>query len=782
MYPPFKLTLDSLESSEIKIRRLQLALGKVAIADEEWEPVGPTPMPTALDLRGWDLTVLSRYRPLYMPTCDFCCLCAYGKCDLSGGLRGACGIDMLAHQGRLSVLTCSIGAATHASHARSLLNRMALKHGYDVPIKLGSEIDIEMPLTRLITGIRPRTIGDLDAVLRYVEEQIVQLLATAHVGQENSTLDFESKALHLGMLDHLAMEVADVCQVVSLGFPMGDPNAPLISLGMGHINPEKPLVLCIGHNVSDGVEVIEFMERSGLGRPGERLEVAGLCCTAHDVARYDGGSKIIGPVSHQLRFIRTGMPDVLILDEQCIHSQVVSEAQRLKSCVIAVSEKACYGLPDLTDRPTDEIVSALLNGLPGAVILDPDKVGAVAALVALNIAPRRSSFKSYISPEVIRAHAINCDSCGRCRRNCPLNLPVDVAVAIAKRGDVSSLASLGDACLGCARCEPACPHGIPVLSLIEAAGVGRVVSERFKIRVGRGPILDTEIRRVSRAIVFGEIPGVIAIAGCANYPYGRSEVGGMAEEFLRRRYIVTASGCSALAISMYRTESGGSLYEEYPGVFDAGGLVNVGSCVATSHISGALIKIANIFAKKPLRANYEEIADYVLNRVGACGLVWGVASQKASSIIAGFNRLGVPVVVGPQGAKLRKVLMGKEAEASAFTAYDARTGEEAWVGPAPQHLLYAAENKAEALVMASKLCIRPSDTTMGRAIKLSNYIELYKIYYQELPKDLHLFVRSEADIPVSFKEEVADYLKGAGWRPSGKPSVDPTLLKRLCRR
>ena len=304
------------------------------------------------------------------------------------------------------------------------------------------------------------------------------------------------------------------------------------------------------------------------------------------------------------------------------------------------------------------------------------------------------------------------------------------------------------------------------------------------MRVGRGPILDTEIREVGRPIVFGEIPGVIAIAGCANYPYGRQEVGIIAEEFLKRRYIVTASGCSALTISMYKTDSGRSLYEVYPGRFDAGGLVNVGSCVANAHISGAIVKIANIFAKRPLRANYEEIADYVLNRIGACGLVWGVMSQKAFSIITGFNRLGVPVVVGPQGTKLRRLLMGKGEDSKNFTVYDAKSGQRAWVGPAPQHLLYAAENRAEAIVVMAKLCIRPSDTTMGRAIKLSNYIELYKRYYdsESLPEDIHLFVRSEADVPIMFREEVLEHLKSIGWKPAEKPSVDPTLLERLVRR
>ena len=80
----------------------------------------------------------------------------------------------------------------------------------------------------------------------------------------------------------------------------------------------------------------------------------------------------------------------------------------------------------------------------------------------------------------------------------------------------------------------------------------------------------------------------------------------------------------------------------------------------TAHIAGAAIKVANIFAKRPLRGNYEEIADYIYNRLGAVGLAWGAYSQKAAAIAAGFWRLGIPVLVGPHGSKYRRMLLGRE--------------------------------------------------------------------------------------------------------------------------
>ena len=133
------------------------------------------------------------------------------------------------------------------------------------------------------------------------------------------------------------------------------------------------------------------------------------------------------------------------------------------------------------------------------------------------------------------------------------------------------------------------------------------------------------------------------------------EVAEIAEEFAKRKYIVVLSGCSAMAAGMKKDKDGKTIYEKYPPNFDAGGVLNVGSCVANAHITGAAMKVANIFATLPLRGNYEVIADYILNRVGACGLAWGAYSQKAASIATGCNRLGIPVVLGPHSAKYRRL-------------------------------------------------------------------------------------------------------------------------------
>ena len=69
----------------------------------------------------------------------------------------------------------------------------------------------------------------MDDVLEYAEKEITQCLAVAHTGQEGNNLDFESKAFHVGMIDHVGMEVGDIAQVSTLGMPKAEPEAPLVS-------------------------------------------------------------------------------------------------------------------------------------------------------------------------------------------------------------------------------------------------------------------------------------------------------------------------------------------------------------------------------------------------------------------------------------------------------------------------------------------------------------------------------------------------------------------------
>ena len=760
------------------VKNLELSIGKVV--DDSWaEPMGPTPMPSLTTLRDWDMKLLNKYKPFYMPACDLCCLCTYGKCDLTAGKRGACGLDMGAQSSRIVLLACSIGAATHTGHARHVVDHLIEKYGRRYPIDIGGlNVKVEAPVTRLVTGIRPENLGDLEDVLEYCETQITHCLSAAHTGQEGNNLDFESKAFHAGMVDQVGMEVADIAQISTLNFPKADPEAPLIQMGIGTVDTSKPVIMCIGHNVVPSVGIIDYMKESKMD---DKMEVVGLCCTAFDNTRYYNRAKIVGPISWQLRFVRGGYADVVVLDEQCVRTDMFNEAERVKAPVIAASEKNCMGFKDRTNDPADEIVADLASGkVSGVLILDPEKVGEVAVKVAAQVAPIRKKMNVLPNIDEIITLAKTCRQCNICQRSCPQDLKIPTALKAAAEGNITPLTELYEECIGCGRCEEACPIKLQIHSFIVKAGERFMIEETNLCRAGRGAVQDVEIRNVGSPIVLGEIPGILAVVGCANYPHGGKDVYDICREFALRRFIVVTSGCSAMSAGSYKNEEGKTLYEEFPGSFEAGGVLNVGSCVANSHIAGAAIKVANIFAKRSLRGNYEEIADYIHNRIGAVGLAWGAYSQKAASIAAGFWRLGVPVLVGPHGTKYRRMLLGREDKLENWEVYDARTGDKVNVGPAPEHLFQTVETPQEAMVAIAKLCIRPNDTWKGRSIKLSHYIDLHKRHYGIMPPDIHRFVRTMADVPMTMKDEIIKILEAKSWKETVIP--DPTLLPRMIRK
>jgi acetyl-CoA decarbonylase/synthase complex subunit alpha len=768
-----KLKIKKLESPRFKMSNVEIELGEV---EPYWEePLGPTPKPTLADLREWDMKLLNRYEPFYSPICDMCCLCSYGKCDLTHGKKGACGIDLKTQQARMIALESAIGAACHGAHARHMLEHQIKRLGRDYKIDMGMNIATEAPIYRTIVGKKPETLGDLEEGMEYAEREVQNVLSSIHAGQESSYRDFESKAMHIGMVDNLVKEIGDIAQIVGYGFPRGDPNAPLVEIGAGSVDARKPVILMIGHNIAAGAEVITYAEAFN---KLDAIEVAGICCTAHDLARRSSRTKIIGPMSEQVRFIRSGIADVIVIDEQCVRTDVIEEAKKVKAAIIATNDKVASGLPNRTNDSADSIVEDLVSGrIAGAMILKPEKAGEVAVKVAEKLAPLRDDIKAVPDEKELKKEASRCNACEECQRACPVNLHISEGMKNAGKGNLAKLAELREFCIGCAKCESACPKNIPVISLMEKASEKKIKEEKFRIRAGRGPILDTEIRNVGPPIVFGEIPGVVALAGCSNYANGAKEVVDIAEEFLKRRFIVVASGCAAMSLAMYKDEEGKTLYEKYSGNFDSEGLTNVGSCVANAHILGAAVKIPSIFARRNLRANFEEIADYILNRVGAVGVVWGAYSQKALSIATGLNRWGIPVILGPSGVKYRRLYLGRKDKPEKWEIFNARTGKKLITDPAPEHLTYVAESKEEAIVAIAKLVMRPNDTTKGRQIKLAHYIDLHKKYLATMPNDLHLYIRTEADIPVTMKEEVKKILAEKSWKERIIP--DPTLVERL---
>ncbi|MFA4916041.1 MAG: CO dehydrogenase/acetyl-CoA synthase complex subunit alpha [Syntrophales bacterium] len=754
--------MAELKEIERKLKEVE----KLIRAENNWEPVGHTPMPEVASLRNWDMRLLKTYEPFYAPFCDLCCLCTYGKCDLTEGRRGACGIDIKAQQARMVLLACLIGCSCHTAHGAHILDYLIAKHGADKKIDMGRMIEVEAPNIRTVVGLKPENLGDLKIAIEYVYKEITHLLDSIHTGQEGSYLDFESKALHVGMLDHVGMEAADIAQIVGFGYPTSVAETPMVDMGWATIDRTKPMILVVGHNPATSAEITDYLRANDLY---DKVEVGGICCTALETTRYSDRAKVVGPLSRQLFFLRTGIADVIMTDEQCIRADMPEEASKAGSVLIATLDKAMYGLEDATEMPTDEIVKQMTEEKKHFAILDPGKAAEVAVKTAMKIASQRK--KEWVTEEEAKELAKKCNNCGMCERVCPNLISIGEGITEVAKGNFDLLKKQFNQCIGCGKCEQDCPFEVPIFKIMQTGAS----MESWKIRAGRGPIMDTEIRNVGASITLGTIPGVVALVGCSNYP-DIEDIAEMVEEFAKRKYIVVLSGCAAMAAGMKNDADGKNIYEKYPPDFDGGGVVNVGSCVANAHITGAAIKVVNIFAKLPLRGNYEVVADHTLNRLGAVGVAWGAYSQKAASIATGCNRLGIPVILGPHSSKYRRLFLSKK-EADDWQVMDARSKQTINTGePSPEHLVNVCETKEKCMVMIPKLCIRKNDTPQGRAIKLNHYISLYKKYMGNgLPDDLHLFVRRDADVPIVYKKEVRKYLKEIGW--TAKESVGlPTLI------
>jgi acetyl-CoA decarbonylase/synthase complex subunit alpha len=795
-------SIEDLESVQITINNIVGAAKEAAEKKEkELGPTGPTPLASMAAYRNdWNLLLLNRYEPVLTPMCDQCCYCTYGPCDLSGNKRGACGIDMAGHTGREFFLRVITGTACHAAHGRHLLEHVIDVFGEDYPINLG-ESNVLTPNVTICTGYSPKTLGECRAPMEYVEEELTQLLATIHAGQESAEIDYDSKALFSGSLDHVGMEISDIAQISAYDFPKADPEAPLIEIGMGSIDKSKPLIVAIGHNVAGVTYIMDYMEDNNLT---DKMEIAGLCCTAFDMSRYKEAdrrlpyAKIVGSLAKELKVIRSGMPDVIVVDEQCVRGDVLAESQKLKIPVIASNEKIMFGLPDRTDADVDTIVEEIKSGaIPGCVMLDYDKLGELVPKIAEVMAPIRDAegITAIPTDEEFKTYIDKCAKCGECLLACPEELDIPEALEYAAKGSYEYLEALHDVCIGCRRCEQVCKKEIPILNIIEKAAQKSISEEKGWVRAGRGQASDAEIRKEGLNLVMGTTPGIIAIIGCPNYPAGTKDVYLIAEEFLKRNYLLAVSGCSAMDIGMFKDEEGKTLYERYPGTFAGGGLLNTGSCVSNAHISGAAEKVAGIFAQRTLSGNLAEIADYTLNRVGACGLAWGAYSQKAASIGTGCNIYGIPAVLGPHSSKYRRALIAKNYDESKWKVFDGRDGSEMSIPPAPEFLLTTAETWQEAIPMMAKACIRPSDNNMGRSIKLTHWMELSLKYLGVEPEDWWKFVRNEADLPLAKRESLLKRLETEhGWEIDWKRkkiisgpkikfdvSAQPTNLKRLCK-
>ena len=447
------------------MKNVQINIGAVVKEAEEWDQeMGPVPKPGVATLRSWDHILANRYKIMYAPADDTCTLCTYGPCDLTGNKKGACGIDQAGACGKIVLIACLMGCCAHAAHGRHLYHWCMDKFG-DMKFDMGDEILVDSPIYQTIMGSKPKTFKDFNEGLFYVEEEVVQLLAATHTGQEAAFIDFESKALHAGMLDLLGMEICDMLQIVAYDMPRGAADAPIIEIGMGTLDQNKGVLIAYGHNLAAGAEAMIYAENNNLW---DKVDIGGVCCTAHDLNRIGTGTgelkvpkdigkkpKVAGAMGWWRKMIRSGVMDCVMVDEQCVFCDVIGDAEKRKIPVIATTDKIMLGLPDRTNDSVDAIVDDLVSfKVPGVAVLDPVKAGEIGIRVAIAVKPKRAEAKaqSLITEAQFKEGIEKCTQCNECAFVCPPHIRISKLIAEAVKGNLQEFSNFYEICVGCGRC------------------------------------------------------------------------------------------------------------------------------------------------------------------------------------------------------------------------------------------------------------------------------------------------------------------------------------------
>jgi len=214
--------------------------------------------------------------------------------------------------------------------------------------------------------------------------------------------------------------------------------------------------------------------------------------------------------------------------------------------------------------------------------------------------------------------------------------------------------------------------------------------------------------------------------------------------------------------------------EGYPSMATLKGLVNCGGCSADAHIMASMFKFAQLGGGISIKANFDQVADYSLNRAPFAVIIWGPASDKMIAKASGFARAGAPVVLGPSGFQFARMLAGNKYRRPDWTMYDGIDGRLREVDPSPPHLIFPVETKEEAVTMAVKLCFTACALRDPRLSTIDNYTEIHEKYFGELPDDWTFYLRSALELHVMKRMRLLKILRDQhGWE------IDRTTARRV---
>jgi len=730
-----------------------------------------TLLPDAADIAELDYALLDKYPPLYTQPQGVCTDCGLGPCNLKEG-QGKCGLQMESFQGRLSLRKACRGCMTQVVASRQLLNYALKRWAEDTPVSMGEILSISdhAPAISVLSGIYVKNIKDLNKALSYAEEQLAKLFQASYSGTGTAT-EFESMVLHAGSVLLLAMGVAEMLKISCYGF-ISAANQGLegieqfppatVAGGWASIESGKPVMAFVGDDFLPAWCAIDHIKQNGLT---EQVEICGMGAAGDDIVRFYDRCRIVAPMVRAPKAIRNGLFDVVVVSPGCVPLDLLAEAAGVETKAIWVGHNGVDNLTDSTDEPVDKIVDALVSGEKAVWIRDVEKAGEVAVKVAQKV--KRSGNHVISDDEAIKQAKGHKQDCDICSSVCPVGLPVSKAVRQLGQGDWTGFFEVEKGCNFCGRCDEACPSNVQLRDIIVAAERKQASTDRFVMRPGRGPISITELLQSAFAVGWGSIPAMVTIFGCGDAR--REENAWIADELLSGGCMVFVAGCAGAEVARSFNETKGKyLFQQYPATCAARNVVNCGSCSAICQAVPMYLMLRPS-GGIPLFGSIPPLGDSI-NHGGAQSLIlWGALPDRMYAAAAAWARLGSTVIVGPASSlRWNRYLVGNRYDRSKWWVHHGETGKIREVEPVPEHLIMPVETKEEALTMLARSVLTVKDYRESRATHLEVLIDYWGRFYDELPEDWHLLVRSDFELPPRYRRHMVNLLGAEhGWETEG---------------
>ncbi len=319
------------------------------------------------------------------PQCQFgykgtCCrFCFMGPCRITAEegpkSKGICGASVWTVVARSVGTLILTGAASHCEHGRHIahtllevgegkvkdytvtdsakLRKVCQRVGIEVEGKSDLELAKEVSrkgledFSRLpedgnatwteatVTQGRKEKFIDCGIMPNGIHGNISDLLAEAHIGNDNDPINIVFNALRVALCDYNGMHIATDLSDILFGTP-----TPVVSeANLGVIDPKKVNIAVHGHNPLISEKIVEAArelegEAKALGAAG--INLVGICCTGNEILMRRGVPIATSYASQELAIV-TGALDAMVVDVQCIMPSIKTVADCFHTKIVTTS-------------------------------------------------------------------------------------------------------------------------------------------------------------------------------------------------------------------------------------------------------------------------------------------------------------------------------------------------------------------------------------------------------------------------------------------------------------